>query len=419
MSEVLDFVSDGTSMLIRSFLLQGSFFAAMVVASRELGPHGLAAHHVVTQLWMLSSYLVDGMATAGSVLGSAMVGEAAAAAAARPYSPVVTQEAATHDERSVVAGGSASASDAGDMSAPAQAGEQQQQQRHHQHQLPSSSATSSSSTTELMMLPALRSLCHRLLALGLFAGCVFAGALVAAREPLIAAFTRDPVTAAILRSDSVWHILAGAQPLNAVVFVYDGLIYSFQEFGFVRELMEVGVGFVFLPALAAAAGASPPTLAGVWAAKVGLNTWRALGLGTRIHGWLLTPRGLSKHVRAVASRSSDEPAPAPAHVDVGGGPHGGGDNDGGEAGGRGTLRVRVGGGKYGDLIATASGGDVQVDVSESKSGSPSLGRSETSDLYSGRSSLDGSAAAHDSELETPLLLPTSISPGQSMESRKG
>jgi hypothetical protein len=43
-SEVLDFVADGASMLIRSFLLQGSFFAAMVVASRELGPAGGAIH---------------------------------------------------------------------------------------------------------------------------------------------------------------------------------------------------------------------------------------------------------------------------------------------------------------------------------------------------------------------------------------
>jgi Na+-driven multidrug efflux pump len=53
------------------------------------------------------------------------------------------------------------------------------------------------------MLPALRSLCHRLLALGLLTGIVFAAALVAAREPLIAAFTRDPNVAATLRADPV------------------------------------------------------------------------------------------------------------------------------------------------------------------------------------------------------------------------
>ena len=51
-------------MFVRAFLLNGTFFAAMIVASRELGPHGLAAHNAVCQLWMLSSYgVVDGLAT--------------------------------------------------------------------------------------------------------------------------------------------------------------------------------------------------------------------------------------------------------------------------------------------------------------------------------------------------------------------
>ena len=71
------FVADGASMFARAFLLQGTFFGAMVVASRELGPAGLAAHNVVCQLWLLSSYVVDGFATAGNVCGARLVGEAA------------------------------------------------------------------------------------------------------------------------------------------------------------------------------------------------------------------------------------------------------------------------------------------------------------------------------------------------------
>ena len=74
----MDFACDGASMLIRSILLQGSFFGAMVVASRELNEKGLAAHHVVSQLWMLSAYVVDGFATAGTVVGSRLVGMAVA-----------------------------------------------------------------------------------------------------------------------------------------------------------------------------------------------------------------------------------------------------------------------------------------------------------------------------------------------------
>ena len=41
----------------------------MAVAGR-LGTATLAAHQVVAQLWMLTSYVVDGFAVAGTVLGS-------------------------------------------------------------------------------------------------------------------------------------------------------------------------------------------------------------------------------------------------------------------------------------------------------------------------------------------------------------
>ena len=43
LADLADFAVDGASMLIRSVLLQGSFFAAMVCASRKLGVAGLAA----------------------------------------------------------------------------------------------------------------------------------------------------------------------------------------------------------------------------------------------------------------------------------------------------------------------------------------------------------------------------------------
>ena len=46
-----------------------TFFLAMAVAGR-LGTATLAAHQVVAQLWMLTSYVVDGFAVAGTVLGS-------------------------------------------------------------------------------------------------------------------------------------------------------------------------------------------------------------------------------------------------------------------------------------------------------------------------------------------------------------
>ncbi|KAK9836028.1 hypothetical protein WJX81_007032 [Elliptochloris bilobata] len=66
---LLDFVRDGASMLVRSAVLQVTFFLAMAVSGR-LGTATLAAHQVVAQLWMLTSYIVDGFAVAGTVLGS-------------------------------------------------------------------------------------------------------------------------------------------------------------------------------------------------------------------------------------------------------------------------------------------------------------------------------------------------------------
>jgi Na+-driven multidrug efflux pump len=226
-------------MFIRSFLLQGTFFAAMIVASRELGPYGLAAHNVVCQLWMLSSYLVDGFATAGTVLGARLAGVAAAAAAAG------------RDPKSVA-------------------------------------------------LPSLRSICARLLLLGGAFGCAFAAALFALRDAVAAAFTRDPAVVAALVAPDVWRTLCLAQPLNALVFVYDGLVYAFQDFGYVRELMEVGVGYAFLPSLAwiAAGRRGGATLGAVWKCKVGLNAWRAVGLAARVHLWLLSDAGFD----ALASR---------------------------------------------------------------------------------------------------------------------
>jgi Na+-driven multidrug efflux pump len=56
-------------------LEQATFFLALSVAGR-LGTASLAAHQVVAQLWLLTFYLVDGFAVAGTVLGSRLVGKA-------------------------------------------------------------------------------------------------------------------------------------------------------------------------------------------------------------------------------------------------------------------------------------------------------------------------------------------------------
>lgn len=52
--------------------LQVTFFLAAAVAGR-LGTSSMAAHAIVSQLWMLASFVVDGFANAATVLGSRMM----------------------------------------------------------------------------------------------------------------------------------------------------------------------------------------------------------------------------------------------------------------------------------------------------------------------------------------------------------
>ncbi len=68
--DAFDFMSDGASMVVRSTLLQASFFIAVVIASRSFDASGLAAHHIICQLWLIASYVVDGLATCANVLGA-------------------------------------------------------------------------------------------------------------------------------------------------------------------------------------------------------------------------------------------------------------------------------------------------------------------------------------------------------------
>lgn len=60
-------------MFARTCILQLTFVLALAAAAR-LGTAALAAHGVVGQLWVVLSYLVDGFAAAGIVLGSRLAG---------------------------------------------------------------------------------------------------------------------------------------------------------------------------------------------------------------------------------------------------------------------------------------------------------------------------------------------------------
>ncbi|EIE23957.1 hypothetical protein COCSUDRAFT_62487 [Coccomyxa subellipsoidea C-169] len=204
-----DFVRDGLNMLIRSATLQATFFLALSVAGR-LGTASLAAHQVVAQLWLLTSYVVDGFAVAGTVLGSRL------AASAEPAA-----------------------------------------------------------------LRNFRVLTLRLVGMGLAVGLASAAAIWTNEESIIALFTSDPETKSTLQG-RLWFFLCLAQPINAAVFVYDGLMYATQSFACARTVMLTGFVIAFAPLLALTEWRLH-ALWGVWGAKAAHNVWRLLGSVLRVH----------------------------------------------------------------------------------------------------------------------------------------
>jgi Na+-driven multidrug efflux pump len=211
---LLDFFKDGLAMLIRSMVLQITFFTTLVAASR-LGTENLAAHSVVSQLWTCISYGVDGFAAAGIVLGSRL--------AAQSHDPSRAADA-----------------------------------KHH-----------------------LKLLIQRVLGAGLLSGVTAAVSFAIWRDGIIQLFTQDPAAQKILQG-GIWVVLVTSQPINGLVFVYDGLMYSSQNFIFIRNYMILGFFVVFCPLLAVEI-AVWQSLWGVWVANAAYNTWRAAGAAYLIH----------------------------------------------------------------------------------------------------------------------------------------
>ncbi|CAI5967868.1 unnamed protein product [Closterium sp. NIES-65] len=95
------------------------------------------------------------------------------------------------------------------------------------------------------LLADLRLVCWRVLRMGLIAGILICAAYTSLERHIVALFTYDEATKAQLRH--VWLFLALMQPLNSVVFVYDGLIYAAQAFSYMAACLAVGFFTLFLP----------------------------------------------------------------------------------------------------------------------------------------------------------------------------
>lgn len=213
------FAAAGGAVLARSVLLLGTKTLAAASAAR-LGTAPLAAHQVLMQLWLLTSFAVDSLAVSGQALVAG---------------------ALSRGERSTA-----------------------------------------------------RGLADRLLQLGVAAGAVLAAALLAGGRPLRALFTADPAVDAALAA--LLPLAVGVLPLNAAVYVLDGVLLGARDFGFLAGAMAGAAGVsaaVLLTGPGAGglglggggAAVTPPDpvagLTGVWVSLVGLMVARLVTLGWR------------------------------------------------------------------------------------------------------------------------------------------
>jgi len=127
----------------------------------------------------------------------------------------------------------------------------------------------------------LQRLIFRVLVAGLVSGMAAAATFAAGRDYIIATFTDDPEAAAVLRHGT-WTVLVLSQPINGLVFVYDGLMYASQNFTFIRNYMVLGFILVFCPILTLEVFFWN-ALWGVWLANTAINVWRVGGAAYLIH----------------------------------------------------------------------------------------------------------------------------------------
>jgi Na+-driven multidrug efflux pump len=126
----------------------------------------------------------------------------------------------------------------------------------------------------------LRRLIRTVLCAGLAAGVAACIAFGAAHKSVVALFTASPGVALLL-DGGAWWVLTAAQPINSLVFIYDGLMYSSGHFEYIRNYIFAGFALVFCPVLALQLVAPGLTL--IWAAKAAYNVWRLGGAIFLIH----------------------------------------------------------------------------------------------------------------------------------------
>lgn len=179
----------------RSFTLTTCFFLSTRFAG-GFGIKELAAHQILLQLWLFCSFLLDGVAVTGTVLG------------AKLYSKKEFDE--------------------------------------------------------------LKLVFFRLLMIGGLIGIGFTIIYSLGGNYIVGLFTKDAEVIKIIFG--FWVLIVTSQITNSFAFVFDGLLFGLEEFGYLRKFMMVGGVLVFLPLALYAAKENSLTF--LWLGLISLNIFR-------------------------------------------------------------------------------------------------------------------------------------------------
>ncbi|KAL0228875.1 hypothetical protein GEMRC1_013495 [Eukaryota sp. GEM-RC1] len=197
------FFKESIYLFIRSVLIQLCFFIAGNIVVHTLGGINPAGYQILVQLWMMSSYITDGVAVMVNIKGSRYRGEG---------------------------------------------------------------------NDSLLKL-----LFSNSLVLALLFGTVFMFSYFFFQDDLLRLFTSDEVLINFLKNMNSYNVVLLFQPINSLVFVFDGILFATQSFSFIAKTMVLSVGFLFFPFLAPVFFAFPPSLSYLYFCLGLVNVGRCIG----------------------------------------------------------------------------------------------------------------------------------------------
>ena len=117
-------------------------------------------------------------------------------------------------------------------------------------------------------------LTKRLFILAFIMGILCTIILIFYQNAIIDFFITDTNEETKIQLSHVWLLTMLMQPINAIVYISDGILFAHQAFAYVRNLMFLGVFFIFGPFLLIGYTMSN-TLLSIWIAKSTLSLWRS------------------------------------------------------------------------------------------------------------------------------------------------